>query len=144
MPTIAVVDHMGRPDVSKGVDGEEFQRFIRLMSMIKPPVALAAIAAASITKTNANATGFAAMRIGWAAYISPFLFIATPALLMDGTWAEIAGAGTLAIIGVGAVCVAMVGFLGAPLGIAPRMPFATGGTKRYDNQASCGRCDCGF
>lgn len=31
LPTTVVVDHMGRPDVSKPVDGEEFQRFVRLM-----------------------------------------------------------------------------------------------------------------
>ena len=31
LPTTVVVDHMGRPDVSKPVDGDEFERFIRLM-----------------------------------------------------------------------------------------------------------------
>ena len=31
LPTILVVDHMGRPDVSKGTDHPDFQRFIRLM-----------------------------------------------------------------------------------------------------------------
>jgi 2-pyrone-4,6-dicarboxylate lactonase len=31
LPTIMVVDHMGRPDVSKPVDGPEFDRFVRLM-----------------------------------------------------------------------------------------------------------------
>ena len=31
LPTIVVVDHMGRPDVCKPVDGEEFGRFITLM-----------------------------------------------------------------------------------------------------------------
>ena len=31
LPTTVVVDHMGRPDVSKGVDHSDFQRFIRLM-----------------------------------------------------------------------------------------------------------------
>ena len=32
LPTIVVVDHMGRPDVGKPVDGPEFERFVRLMS----------------------------------------------------------------------------------------------------------------
>jgi 2-pyrone-4,6-dicarboxylate lactonase len=32
LPTIVVVDHMGRPDVTKPVDGLEFGRFIRLMA----------------------------------------------------------------------------------------------------------------
>ncbi|MBL4801088.1 MAG: amidohydrolase family protein [Emcibacter sp.] len=31
LPTIVVVDHMGRPDVSKGVDHSDFQNFIRFM-----------------------------------------------------------------------------------------------------------------
>jgi 2-pyrone-4,6-dicarboxylate lactonase len=31
LPTTVVVDHMGRPDVSKPVDGEEFERFLKLM-----------------------------------------------------------------------------------------------------------------
>ncbi|WP_422078109.1 amidohydrolase family protein [Vannielia sp.] len=31
LPTVLVVDHMGRPDVAKGVDHPDFQRFISLM-----------------------------------------------------------------------------------------------------------------
>ena len=31
LPTIVVVDHMGRPDVSKSPDGPEFARFLRFM-----------------------------------------------------------------------------------------------------------------
>lgn len=32
LPTIIVVDHMGRPDVTKGVDHPDFQRFVDLMA----------------------------------------------------------------------------------------------------------------
>ena len=32
LPGIIVVDHMGRPNVNKGVDHPDFDRFIRLMS----------------------------------------------------------------------------------------------------------------
>jgi len=31
LPTIVVVDHMGRPDVAKPIDGPEFELFLRLM-----------------------------------------------------------------------------------------------------------------
>ena len=31
LPTIVVVDHMGRPDVRKGVDDPEFRRYLRLL-----------------------------------------------------------------------------------------------------------------
>ncbi len=34
IPTIVVVDHMGRPDVSKPVDGPEFGRFVQLMAEV--------------------------------------------------------------------------------------------------------------
>lgn len=32
LPTVVVIDHMGRPDVSQPVTGPEFQNFVRLMS----------------------------------------------------------------------------------------------------------------
>jgi len=32
LPTVIVVDHMGRPDVTKGVDHPDFQRFVDLMA----------------------------------------------------------------------------------------------------------------
>jgi len=32
LPTIVVVDHMGRPDVAKGVDHPDFQRFVSLLA----------------------------------------------------------------------------------------------------------------
>jgi 2-pyrone-4,6-dicarboxylate lactonase len=32
LPTTVVVDHMGRPDVSRPIDGPEFQRFVRLLA----------------------------------------------------------------------------------------------------------------
>ncbi len=32
LPTTVVVDHMGRPDVSKPADGEEFELFVKLMA----------------------------------------------------------------------------------------------------------------
>ena len=40
--------------------------YFGLMSMVTPPVALAAFAAATISGAGAIATGLAAMRIGWA------------------------------------------------------------------------------
>ena len=35
LPTVVVVDHMGRPDVKKGVDHPEFQRYLRLLDLHK-------------------------------------------------------------------------------------------------------------
>ena len=42
-----------------------------------------AFAAATITRDDPIGTGLAAMRVGWAAFILPFVFVATPAILMQ-------------------------------------------------------------
>jgi TRAP-type uncharacterized transport system fused permease subunit len=61
-----------------------FVMYFGMMSMITPPVALAAFAAASLAQTDPMKTGWAAVRFGWVAYIIPFLFVRAPSLLMQG------------------------------------------------------------
>lgn len=100
-----------------------FILYFGMMSMITPPVALAAFAAAAITKTDPLATGLAAMRVGWAAFIIPFIFVASPALLMNGTWSEIAITLILSILGIGAVTAGIVGFWQRKLGFGLRLLF---------------------
>ncbi|MEM8979027.1 MAG: TRAP transporter large permease subunit [Pseudomonadota bacterium] len=48
--------------------------YFAVSSDITPPVALAAFAAASITKQDPMATGFAAVRIGVVMFVIPFVF----------------------------------------------------------------------
>lgn len=55
-----------------------------LVSFITPPVALAAIAAASIAKADAMAVGFKAIRIGCLLFVLPMLFVLQPALILKG------------------------------------------------------------
>jgi TRAP transporter 4TM/12TM fusion protein len=55
-----------------------------LISFITPPVALAAITAASIAKSNAWQTGIWAMRLGLVNFVLPFLFVLNPTLLLIG------------------------------------------------------------
>lgn len=100
-----------------------FILYFGMMSMITPPIALAAFAAAAITKSNPLHTGLAAMRIGWAAYIIPFIFVCTPALLLDSAWSEIILAFACAIFGVFAVSVAVVGFMSRKLALPTRGMF---------------------
>jgi TRAP-type uncharacterized transport system fused permease subunit len=109
--------------VEAGIDqiaAHLFILYFGMMSMITPPVALAAFAAATISKTPPLATGLAAMRIGWAAFILPFLFVASPALLMQGGWDDIARDFALSAVGVGAVTAGIVGYWGRRLGLAAR------------------------
>lgn len=54
------------------------------LGAITPPVALTAYTAAAIAGADPNKTGFRAFRFGIVAYIVPFIFITSPALLLNG------------------------------------------------------------
>ena len=62
-----------------------FVLYFGMLSMITPPVALAAYAAANISKAGVMETGWAACRIGWVKFVLPFMFVLSPTLLMIGT-----------------------------------------------------------
>ena len=66
-----------------------FVMYNGMLSMITPPVAFAAYAAANIARTDGWTTGWIACVVAWSAFILPFLFVLTPSLLMDGTVGEI-------------------------------------------------------
>jgi TRAP transporter 4TM/12TM fusion protein len=61
-----------------------FVMYNGMLSMITPPVAFAAYAAANIAKTDGWTTGWVACLVGWSTFVLPFLFVLTPSLLMDG------------------------------------------------------------
>jgi TRAP transporter 4TM/12TM fusion protein len=61
-----------------------FVMYNGMLSMITPPVAFAAYAAANIARTDGWTTGWIACLIGWSTFILPFLFVLTPSMLMDG------------------------------------------------------------
>ncbi len=63
-----------------------FAFYFAILSAITPPVALAVYAAAGIAKTNLWESGWAAVRVGAAGFIVPFMFIYEPALLMINGW----------------------------------------------------------
>jgi TRAP transporter 4TM/12TM fusion protein len=59
-----------------------FAFYFAILSAITPPVALAVYAASGLAKSELWATGIAAVKIGVAGFIVPFMFIYEPALLM--------------------------------------------------------------
>jgi len=82
-----------------------------MLSFITPPVALGAFAAASIADARPIATGFAAMRLGGAIYLLPFLFVLAPPLILDGSLYEVAMALGCAIVGMYLLVSGMQGYL---------------------------------
>ncbi|GAA6148915.1 TRAP transporter fused permease subunit [Pseudooceanicola nitratireducens] len=98
--------------------------YLGMMSMVTPPIGIGAFFAASIAKAGPMSTAWEAMRFGWTAYIVPFLFVFSPALLLIGEPGDIALAISTAVIGVYAVSAAFVGWLRGP--IATPLRLATG------------------
>jgi TRAP transporter 4TM/12TM fusion protein len=85
--------------------------YFGLMSMVTPPVCFAAYAGAGIAKADPMQTGFYAMLFGIAAYVVPFLFVYSPALLLRGSLIEILVMMAKSIIGFGFLAAALSGFL---------------------------------
>ncbi len=101
--------------------------YFGMMSMITPPIALAAFAAAAIAKANPMATGWAAVKFGWSAYVIPVLFVFSPTLLIIGAPGEIALAVLTATMGVWLVSAAIAGYFSAALSAPMRLGFAVTG-----------------
>ncbi len=91
-----------------------FVLYFGLMSMITPPVAIAAFAAASLSGAKPMETGVTAVRLGWIAYIIPFIFVLSPALLAQGSAFEIIEASTTALIGVWLGSCGLIGYVFGP------------------------------
>jgi len=104
-----------------------FILYFGMMSMITPPVAVAAYAAAALAEANPMRTGFAAVRFGWTAFIVPFLFVASPSLILIGRPEVIAEAVVTAFIGVWLISIAVVGYFVRPIGWPVRIAFGVFG-----------------
>jgi len=104
-----------------------FILYFGMMSLITPPVAPAAYVAAAIAGAPSMATGWTAMRFGWSAYIVPFLFVYSPAILMKGSWWDIAVVTLTSLTGIWLVCAAMTGYFTRLLNIQKRIAFVAAG-----------------
>ncbi len=88
-----------------------FILYFGMMSLITPPVAVAAFFAASIAQAPAMGTGWTSMRFGWTAYVVPFLFVFSPSLLLQGDDSVTLAADVVtAVFGVWLVSAAMIGY----------------------------------
>jgi TRAP transporter 4TM/12TM fusion protein len=104
-----------------------FILYFGMMSLITPPVAPAAYVAAAIAGSPSMATGWTAMRFGWSAYIVPFLFVYSPAILLKGTLWDVAVVTATSLGGIWLICAAMTGYFTRPLSAPLRASFALAG-----------------
>ncbi|MDQ0316870.1 TRAP transporter permease [Amorphus orientalis] len=98
-----------------------FVFYFGLLSMISPPVALAAFAAATMAGAKPMATAFECIRLGWIAFVLPFVFIYHPALLMQGGVFAVLSETAFALIAVPLVTAAMLGYGMRRLSLAERV-----------------------
>jgi TRAP-type uncharacterized transport system fused permease subunit len=114
-----------------------FILYFGMMSLITPPVAPAAYVAAAIAGSPSMATGWTAMRFGWSSYIVPFLFIYSPAILMQGSVLDIVIVTLTSLFGIWLICAAMTGFFTRLLTAGMRAVFcAVGIMMLLPHQAS--------
>jgi len=92
-----------------------FVFFFGCLSMITPPVAMAAFAAAHIAQTSPVQVAMTACRLGWPAFVVPFVFVFGPGLLMGGGPLVIVVSLVAACAGVWMGSVALAGQLTRPL-----------------------------
>ena len=111
----------------KPIAAHLYVMYFGMMSMITPPIAIAAFAAASLAEADPMRTGFAATRFGWTAFIVPVLFVFSPSLLLIGPVTTVAVAFITAVLGVWLVSIAAVGHFQRPLSPAMRLAFAAWG-----------------
>ena len=93
-PAYIIVATLGAPVLIKmGVPviaAHMFVFYYAILSVVTPPVCLAAFSGASIAEANAMKTGFTSMRLAIVAFIVPFFFVLQPELLLIGDTMNIA------------------------------------------------------
>ncbi len=92
-----------------------FAFYFAILSAITPPVALAVYAASGLAKSNLWKTGWAAVKIGAAGFVVPFMFVYEPALLMIGDWPTIVWRFIVSVIGIGMLAAGLHGYLLKPM-----------------------------
>ncbi len=105
-----------------------FTFYFGIIADITPPVALAAYAGAAIAKSNPFKSGVIATKLAIAAFIIPFIFAYSPAiLLIDTSVLEVIQIIVTSLVGMLAVGAAMEGYLLTLGGPADRILFFAGG-----------------
>ncbi|HXI05738.1 MAG: TRAP transporter permease [Bradyrhizobium sp.] len=124
IPTYIITAALAAPALAKlGVPliaSHMFAFYYGIMADLSPPVALAALAAAPIARENPDKIGWEAMRIALAGYVIPFIFVYSPALMLQagdpmaarlGFYGAVAFATFKALVAIALFGVVAIGFL---------------------------------
>ena len=120
--------------VQMGIDPMAAHMFILYygcLSMISPPVAIAAFVAANLANADHNKTGWTAMAFGWTLFVVPFLFVYSTTLLMKGNPLVIILDVAAAALGIWLVSAAVMGFSKRPLRPLERLAYVVAGVSVF-------------
>lgn len=118
-----VLNKLGVPPLAAHM----FIFYFGMMSMVTPPVALAAYASASLANAKIMPTGLAAFRFSLVGFTLPFMFIYRPELLLmnsEGGPADLVTVIiqiTVAVVGITALAAGIAGFLFATIRVPVRI-----------------------
>ena len=93
-----------------------FVLYYGMMSMITPPVAVAAFTAAGMAGADPMQTALNSVKTGWLAYVIPFAFVFSPGLTMNGRPGFITITVATFVVGIFLVSIAMTGYFMRPIG----------------------------
>jgi TRAP transporter 4TM/12TM fusion protein len=115
-----LVGELALPEISAHM----FLFYFAVLSAMTPPVAVAAYAASAIAEANPITIGMKAVKLSVAAILIPFGFVANPALLLQGSLLEIAGASLVCLLAIMLMAFAAEGYLKRNLRKFERLAFA--------------------
>ncbi|MDX1404358.1 MAG: TRAP transporter fused permease subunit [Woeseiaceae bacterium] len=104
-----------------------FVLYYGMMSMITPPVAVAAFTAAGMADASPMRTAMESVATGWIAYVIPFAFVFSPGLTMNGSAVFVCVTVITFVIGIFLLSVAMTGFFMRPVAPLTRLLIAIAG-----------------
>ena len=122
MPTTAIyllVATLAAPPLIKlGINplaAHMFVFYFGLVSLITPPVAIAAFVAANLAGSRPMETAVQAVRLGWTALVVPLMFVMSPSLIMQGKPFDVLVAAVTAFIGVWIATAGVLGYFFHPM-----------------------------
>lgn len=109
-----------------------FAFYYACLAQITPPIALAAYIGASIAGSNPLKTAITAVRLGLIALVVPFMFIRSPALILQGDTLYIIQCSITALIGVIGLSIGLTGYFNKKVPIIFRLMLLFGGLFLID------------
>jgi TRAP transporter 4TM/12TM fusion protein len=104
-----------------------FVFYYAMLSMITPPICLAAFAGAALAKADPMRTGYTCMRLGIIAYLIPFFFVYDKLLLLNGPVLLVTLSAITAAAATLAIGIAMAGYFTRSIGWIKRVLLAASG-----------------